>query len=380
MAEERDAQEKTEQPTPKKRQDAKKKGQVPRSRELSTMMVTIAGAAVLFVFGGDIAENMATALKAGLAAPALTVSDPLALPGQFYGFFVHALALTWPVMAIALLATLASPSVMGGWTLNLSFKPERMDPVKGLQKVFSLRSLVELGKALAKLVFIGAVAVGLLWLMADDILGLGRQSGETAIANAAQLLAWFFLIVSLPLIIIAAIDVPWQLWSHTKELRMSRQEVKDEQKDTDGRPEVKSRLREMQQAAAQRRMMEEVPKADVVITNPTHYAVALRYDEARMAAPRVVAKGVDYMAARIRELAADHDVPMVESPPLTRAVYATTEIGQEIPGGLYLAIAQILAYVYQLREWQALGGEFPEPPEPEVDETYWSSDNAREDG
>ncbi len=207
-------------------------------------------------------------------------------------------------------------------------------------------------------------------LLADDLMGLGLQSADRGIPHAGAMLSWFFLMVSLPLIIIAAIDVPWQLYSFHKEMRMSRQEVRDEQKETDGRPEVKSKLREMQQAAAQRRMMEEVPKADVVITNPTHYAVALRYDEARASAPVVVAKGAELIAARIREIASENDVPLVESPRLARAVFASTDLGDEIPAGLYLAVAQILAYVYQLRDWQVQGGEFPEPPEPDVDDEF----------
>ncbi len=181
---------------------------------------------------------------------------------------------------------------------------------------------------------------------------------------------WFFFIVSLPLVAIAAVDVPWQIWNFNKELKMTRQEVRDEHKESDGRPEVKAKLREMQQAAANNRMMEKVPTADVIITNPTHFAVALKYDEARMAAPMLLAKGADNIAAKIRELAAEHDVPIVESPRLARAVFASTDLDAEIPGGLYLAVAQILTYVYQLRSWETMGGDYPEAPEPEVADEY----------
>ena len=246
----------------------------------------------------------------------------------------------------------------------------RLDPIKGVAKLFSVRSLGELFKSIAKMSFIGLAAFFLLEGMANDILGLGLEDPKEAIVNSSALLVWFFLIVSLPLVVIAAIDVPWQMWNYKKELRMTRQEVRDEHKESDGRPEVKAKLREMQQAAARRRMMEKVPTADVVITNPTHFAVALRYDEARSKAPVLVAKGADQIAARIRELASDNAVTIVESPRLARAIFASVELDDEIPAGLYLAVAQILTYVYQLRSWQAVGGDYPEAPEPDVDDIY----------
>ncbi len=370
MAEENDGQERTEQATPKKLLDARKKGQVPRSREMSTMLVTIAGAATL-VFGGEhFGRGFMQLMQHSFSASFLNRADPMAMPTQFYDFFLHSLALVTPLMAVAIVAAVLSSVALGGWTFNLGFKLDRLDPVKGLKKLFALRALVELVKSIAKVLLVGSAAAGLLWLLADDLMGLGLQSADRGIPHAGAMLSWFFLMVSLPLIIIAAIDVPWQLYSFHKEMRMSRQEVRDEQKETDGRPEVKSKLREMQQAAAQRRMMDEVPKADVVITNPTHYAVALRYDEARASAPVVVAKGAELIAARIREIASENEVPLVESPRLARAVFASTDLGDEIPAGLYLAVAQILAYVYQLRDWQVQGGEFPEPPEPDVDDEF----------
>ncbi|WP_373081464.1 flagellar biosynthesis protein FlhB [Zhongshania sp.] len=369
MAENEDGQERTEDASEKKLADSRKKGQVPRSKELTTMMVTLSGAVILLFTGGQLAAALQNLLSSSLA-PGFLIADEREIAGRLYETLVRGLFTIWPLMVVAIIAVVFSSTILGGWTFNLSVKPERMDPIKGVGKLFSLRSLGELAKALMKMAFIGSAAVFLLSGLAGDILGLGLQEPKEAIRNSASLLVWFFFIVSLPLLAIAAIDVPWQLWNYHKELRMTRQEVKDEHKESDGRPEVKAKLREMQQAAANSRMMEKVPTADVIITNPTHFAVALKYDEARMAAPMLLAKGADNIAAKIRELANEHDVPIVESPRLARAVFASTDLDAEIPGGLYLAVAQILTYVYQLRSWETLGGEYPEPPEPEVDDAY----------
>lgn len=369
MAENEDGQERTEDASEKKLADSRKKGQVPRSKELTTMMVTLSGAVILLFTGGQLAAALQNLLSSSLA-PGFLIADEREIAGRLYETLVRGLFTIWPLMVVAIIAVVFSSTILGGWTFNLSVKPERMDPIKGVGKLFSLRSLGELAKALMKMAFIGSAAVFLLSGLAGDILGLGLQEPKEAIRNSASLLVWFFFIVSLPLLAIAAIDVPWQLWNYHKELRMTRQEVKDEHKESDGRPEVKAKLREMQQAAANSRMMDKVPTADVIITNPTHFAVALKYDEARMAAPMLLAKGADNIAAKIRELANEHDVPIVESPRLARAVFASTDLDAEIPGGLYLAVAQILTYVYQLRSWETLGGEYPEPPEPEVDDAY----------
>lgn len=369
MAENEDGQERTEDASEKKLADSRKKGQVPRSKELTTMMVTLSGAAILLFTGGALATALQNILSSSLS-PSFLMSDETEIASRLYETLVRGLLTIWPLMLIAIIAVVFSSTILGGWTFNLSVKPNRMDPIKGVAKLFSVRSLGELGKALMKMAFIGSAAVFLLSGLANDILGLGLQEPKEAIKNSASLLVWFFFIVSLPLLAIAAIDVPWQLWNYHKELRMTRQEVRDEHKESDGRPEVKAKLREMQQAAANSRMMEKVPTADVIITNPTHFAVALKYDEARMAAPTLLAKGADNIAAKIRELANEHDVPIVESPRLARAVFASTDLDAEIPGGLYLAVAQILTYVYQLRSWETLGGDYPEPPEPEVDDAY----------
>ncbi len=216
-------------------------------------------------------------------------------------------------------------------------------------KVFSVRGLMELLKALAKFSLVLVIALLLLWNDVDDILLLGTKSVMPALADSGHILLWSFLALSSAMILIAAIDVPFQLWDYTKQLRMTRQEIKDEFKETDGNPEMKRRIKEVQQEMAQRRMMEEVPKADVVVTNPTHYAVALSYDQSGMAAPVVVAKGKDLIATHIRSIATQHQIPIVTAPPLTRALFHTTELQREIPAGLFMAVAQVLAYTYQLR-------------------------------
>lgn len=365
-----EGQERTEQPSAKKLEDARRKGQVARSRELSTMLVTLATAAVLYALGEHFAQGFMRLLRYGFSPDFLNTRDPSRLPTLFHSFLIEALWLTWPLLAVSFLAALVASVLLGGMTFSLSFKFEKLNPIAGIGRMFSAQTAVELLKSVLKVVFIGGVAWILLDGLSDDILGLSLQTPEQAVASSGSMLVWFFVVVSLPLVLIAMIDVPWQLWSHQKQLRMTRQEVRDEHKESEGRPEVKGRIRELQQAASRRRMMEKVPQADVIITNPTHYAVALRYDEARGGAPVVVAKGIDEVAARIRAVAGQHQVPLVASARLARAIYASCELDQEIPAGLYLAVAQILTYVYQLKQWEAVGGDIPAVPEPLVDEQF----------
>jgi flagellar biosynthetic protein FlhB len=223
---------------------------------------------------------------------------------------------------------------------------------------------MELVKAIAKFLVVASVAVVFLWSKADEFLGLGAQPLALALQNGAWLIGQSFLVVSSTLIVIAAIDVPFQLWDHAQKLKMTLQEVRDEMKDTEGKPEVKSRIRQVQQEMAQRRMMEKVPQADVIITNPTHYAVALKYEHGSMAAPLVVAMGRDLIALRIREIAEFHDIEIFEAPPLARALYAGCKLDREIPAQLYFAVAQILAFVFQLRSAREQGTEMPQRPDP----------------
>jgi flagellar biosynthetic protein FlhB len=245
---------------------------------------------------------------------------------------------------------------------------ERLDPIKGIARMFSMRSLIELTKALAKFGTVAVVAVLVLWNDASVLLELGREPTALAIGHAAKLSGQALLAISSGLLLIAAIDVPYQLWQYFKQMKMSREEIRQEMKESEGSPEVKGRIRQVQQQMARQRMMQDVPKADVIVTNPTHFAVALRYDEKRMRAPVVVAKGVDLLAARIRELGTEHNVPIFEAPPLARVLYKNVDIGGEVPSHLYVAVAQVLSYVFQLRVAKRSGMQAPERPTVEVEE------------
>ncbi|MGD9601958.1 MAG: flagellar biosynthesis protein FlhB [Gammaproteobacteria bacterium] len=372
MAERDDAQERTEQASAKRLEQARERGQVPRSRELATMLMLVTAAGTLWAtsdrLGGALAASMrhAFAFERGALADAGTVVGALRAAG---GEALLALA---PLLAVSVLAAIAGTVFLGGLnfaTEALAFKWERLDPIAGLGRIFSLRSVVELVKAIAKFLLLLGCGLGALYLEFDAIRALAAFEIEAGLAHGLRLSFWAFMAATAGTVLIAAIDVPYQWWEHRRGLRMSKQELREENKESDGSPEVKQRVRQMQYELANRRMMEQVPKADVVITNPTHYAVALKFDPATMAAPRLVAKGADEVALRIRELARVHRVTTLEAPPLARAVYRSTRIGHEIPAGLYAAIAQVLAYVFQLRR-VAEGGarpvlpvEFPIPPE-----------------
>jgi flagellar biosynthetic protein FlhB len=280
-----------------------------------------------------------------------------------------------PLSLLLLGAVFLGAVSIGGWSFTVSalaFKGERINPMKGIKRVFSANSLNELIKAMAKFLLVALIAIVWLWISLEDLLALGREPVSTAIPHALKFAALSFVIVSAGLILISAADVPFQLWNYQKKIRMTRKEVRDEFKETEGQPEVKSKIRMLQQQVANRRMMEEVPNADVVITNPTHFAVALKYDEATMGAPRVVAKGKDFMAQRIRDVAEASKVPLFSAPPLARALFRSAEVGQEIAPGLYTAVAQVLAYIFQLDAAAKRAG-IPTPvrPVPDVDESQF---------
>ncbi|MDJ0699980.1 MAG: flagellar biosynthesis protein FlhB [Woeseiaceae bacterium] len=371
MAEEQQHQDRTEQATPKRREEARKKGDVPRSRELTMTGVMLSGGAALLMLAGPMGTRLLDAFRSGFAIERQALFDESQLATAFASIAGAAFTSIAPLAIVLLAAVFLSAAAIGGWSFSLQavgFKMERLNPVKGLKRVFSANGLMELVKALAKFSLVAAIAVGWLWWSVEDLLSLGRQPIQPAIQSALRLCGVSLLVISSGLIVIAAIDVPFQLWQYAKKLRMTKQEVKEEFKETEGRPEVKSRIRMLQQQIATRRMMEELPTADVVITNPTHFAVALKYDEATMGAPRVIAKGKDLLAKRIRELATEHDVPLFSAPPLARALYRSTEIGAEIPAKLYTAVAQVLAYIFQLNETLRPGQKRPEPPVIEVDE------------
>ncbi len=353
MAQSSDGQERTEQPTPKRLREAREKGQIARSRELNTLMGLLAAAGAFLVMGDEMVMGLTDMMRQRFSIAREDIFDDTALMLHFMSTLLDVVWVVLPFMLLMALVAIISSISLGGWsfsTKSLAFKPEKLNPVKGLSRVFGWRGILEMIKGLAKFLLVAIVALVLLNTMGDRFLGLGSEPLLQGMAHAADLLTWSFLILSAVLIVVAAIDVPFQLWDHSRQLKMTMQEVKEEHKQTEGSPEVKGRQRQMQMEMAQRRMMEEVPQADVVVTNPTHYAVALKYDSEQMGAPVVVAKGTELVAAKIRALAAEHDVPLLAAPPLARALYFSTEIGEAIPEGLYRAVAQVLAYVYQLKQ------------------------------
>ncbi len=369
MSEDSD-QEKTEKPTEKRLRESREKGEVASSRDLSGSFVVLAGVAALMTSGHSAFQHARRIFSFGLdyRREALFSDE---LPARALHAAMHeALGLFGPVAAATMIAVFASPLLMGGLNFSaeaLQPKFDRLDPIKGLGRIFALRGLVELGKALMKLLFIGAVLLMLLSHWQARLQATGRGSVMAGIAESISLLGsaalWFGAILAL----IGGIDAAYQKFDHSKRLRMSKQEVRDEMKESEGNPELKGRVRQVQQMQSRRRMMEDLPRADVVVVNPSHFAVALVYDDGRMGAPRVIAKGVDLMAQQIRLVAGTHRIPLVEAPPLARALYATTELGREIPAALFVAVAQVLAYVYQLKQATAHGETAPVAPSPEVD-------------
>ena len=346
------AQERTEKPTPKRLREARRKGQVARSRELATAAMLLGGSAGVWVAGPYLLNGLTETMRGALTIERAQLADPGALAAALVGHAIQALQHLAPFLALMLVLALAAPLALGGWTFSadaLSPKWERLDPLKGLARLFSARALMELCKALGKFSLVALVAVATLWYSVDSYLGLGLGSTESGLRGMARLVGGAMALLGLPILLLAAVDAPWQLWQHQRQLRMSQQEIRDEHKESEGRPEVKSRIRRLQYQLAQRRMMAAVPTADVVVTNPTHYAVALRYQSGRDRAPVLVAKGTDLIALKIRSIAAAHRVPTVESPPLARAIHRSTPLEGTVPTVLYVAVAQILAHIYQLR-------------------------------
>ncbi|MFK8053577.1 MAG: flagellar biosynthesis protein FlhB [Woeseiaceae bacterium] len=372
-AQNENGQEKTEQATPKRLQDARKKGDIARSRELTTTGVMLSASAGLLALAPTLSGQLAETFAAGFVIERRRMFEPGAMAASIAEQAIHALWLLLPLGAICVIAAFGFSVILGGASFSpasLAPKLERISIPKGLKRMFGLKALVELGKSIAKVSLVILIAVVWMRSVSDDILRLGDMPVPAALAKSGWLALSTLLVVSCGLIVVAAIDVPWQLFEHAKKMRMTRQEVRDESKETDGRPEVKQRIRQMQQEVATRRMMDAVPYADVIITNPTHFAVALRYDDGRMAAPEVVAKGQDLVAARIRELADEHRIPLFSAPPLARSLFHSTKIGQAIPAGLYTAVAQVLAYIFQLRDRRP-GDARLVAPIPDVDESQY---------
>ena len=353
MAENQNGQERSEQPTSKRQSESRTKGQVARSKELGTLLV-VSGALMFIWLTSDALMNSLFAFMNNALTPSgELLSNPVLLSNYLADSIVSGLLVVMPLLLVTVVLALVGPTLMGGIVFSfeaLAFKAEKLDPVKGLGKIFSTKGLIELVKALLKFFLIVGIAAYLFFLTQTEILTLGRLEVVDGILKSGSYIIWLTFLTSLSLAIISAIDIPYQLWSHNNELKMTMQEVKDESKETDGRPEVKSRIRQLQSEISQRRMLEDVPTADVVITNPTHYSIALKYDQSGTTAPIVVAKGADLVALKIRTVASEKNILIYEEPPLARAIFASSEIGDEIPAPLFLAVARVLAYVFHLKK------------------------------
>jgi flagellar biosynthetic protein FlhB len=364
VAENDNGQEKTEEATPKRLDKAREEGQVARSKELTTTLVLLTGVAGLIVFGGGVSDALTGAMKYNFSMPRQAAFDDQLMLAHLAGTVNAAVRSLLGYFVLIALAGLLGPVMLGGFLISakaLAPKFSRIDPLKGLQRMFSMNALVELIKSIAKVLLVGSMAVVMLVFYQSELVGLSRSPVNIAMGDMLIIVFWSVLAVTAAMILVVAIDVPFQIFDHSKKIKMTRQEVRDEMKDTEGKPEVKGRIRQLQRDMAQRRMMEAVPEADVVITNPEHFSVALKYDVDGGGAPLVVAKGVDFMAMKIREVANANEVLIIQAAPLARAIYFTTEIDDEIPGNLYLAVAQVLAYVFQLRSHKQGTGRKPQP-------------------
>jgi flagellar biosynthetic protein FlhB len=365
LAEESDL-EKTESPSPRRLEQAREEGQVPQSRELSTFLVVISGVAAIWVTGGWTARRIVGLVERGITLDRSEAYDAAAMVNNLSAQFSDAMLTLLPLFFVLIVAAVAGPIMLGGVVFSpkaLTLKLERMNPLKGLERMFSLHGLMEMVKAILKSVLVGSIGAWAIWREKDHLFELMVEPLETGLPDFASTVLFSALVIGSSLAVLAILDVPFQLWQYYSKLKMSKEEVKREMKESEGDPQLKARIRALQRERARRRMMAEVPKADVVVTNPTHYAVALKYDAARMGAPVVVAKGMNLIAQNIRELAREHQVPLLEAPPLARALYAHCELEQTIPAALYTAVAEVMAYVYQLNHWAAAGGLPPQAPE-----------------
>ena len=363
MAEESDL-EKTEPASSRRLEKAREEGQVPRSREIGAFLILLVSASAFWFVGPWMMQRTTAIVRRGLILEEPMARDPQFMLLRLADLSFDALLSFAPLLLALIIAALASPFLLGSWNFSAkAIAPDltRLDPLKGLARLVSWSGLVELVKAVAKALLVGGVALWVLWSQRGEIFALFGQSVEAGLASAGHLVSYSFLMIVMTMLLIVAIDVPFQLWQYYDKLKMSKEEVKQEGKEMEGNPEVKGRIRQLQREAARKRMMGAVPTADVIVTNPTHFAVALAY-KSGMGAPKVLAKGVGDIALKIREIGAQHGVPMLEAPPLARALYRHAELDREIPAALYAAVAEVLAYVFQLNNWRQVGGNYPTPP------------------
>lgn len=364
MAEDSDL-ERTEPASQQRIEKARENGDVPRSRELATCTILLAAGGGLYITGNNLLRQLNGTLSSALSFDRSQVFDFSLLLTRLGAHLADLLLAFAPLAGILMLVALASPLLIGGWLFSTqALTPDfsRMNLFKGLGRLVSVNALVELLKAVSKALLVGSVAYLVMSTQIDTMLGLVVEPPRAGSMHLSNLMFASYMAIVMSLVVIAAIDAPYQMWSYAKKLMMTRQEVRQEAKESEGNPEIKAKIRAQQREMARRRMMTEVPSADVVVTNPTHYAVALKYADGKMRAPTVVAKGADEIAAKIRALATANNVPLLEAPPLARALFRHAELGEEIPESLYTAVAEVLAYVFQLRAFRSHGGARPELP------------------
>ena len=363
MAENNSDQEKTEQPSAKRLLDARKKGQVPRSRELSVTIASLGGGFLLLFSLSGMHQSIQSVFNKSYSISERSMLNNDYILDVMGATFTEVLSSMTFLFVMLTVIVIAGPVLIGGWSFNLSsmgFKISKLNPLTGFKRMFGLNALIELIKSVLKVALIASIAYAFILVKQEEILELAGEHYDKAIVHSISIVLSSYIYIAIGLIVIIGIDVPYQLWNHKKQLRMSLQELKDEFKETEGNPESKARTRNLQREISQRKMLQEVPNADVVIVNPTHYSVALRYDTSKDAAPVVVAKGVDEIAMKIREIATNHDVPVFTAPLLARAIYHTTDIDKEVVSDLYIAVAKVLAYIFQLKN--AKPGRYPKPP------------------
>lgn len=344
--------EKTEKATPKKRQDSRKKGQVAKSQDVNTAIVLFGVFLFLYIAGGFLKDRVIDLFVYPMHAITTSEMTIDGLSILFIGLLIKMISVLGPIMLTALLAGILANFIQVGpmfSTETIHFKLEKINPIKGFKRIFSMRAIVEMLKSILKVLFIGLITFYSIWLRMDEIMLLSYKQIGDSLVTIADITVQTGLFASGALLLLAALDYMYQRFDFEKSIKMSKQEIKQEYKTMEGDPIIKSRIKQKQKEMAMSRMMQEIPKADVVITNPTHFAVALKYDEDKMDAPYVVAKGVDFVAQKIKLIAKENEVPMMENRPLARALYSQTEVGQAIPEEFFKGVAEILAYVYKMK-------------------------------
>lgn len=347
------AGDKTEKATPKKRQDARKKGQVVKSQDVSAAFLLLALFLLLYFWAPSMLESMFSFFHQSIEKNMLIESLNQDTVMEIYSQSLMEMAkIALPILLVAMVIGIAANFFQFGFlftTEQLKFDLKKLDPIKGIKKIISLRAIVNLIKSLLKVAFIGTVTAFIIWMNLEDVLSLSLHNPWEILSTVARLTGLMGIAAAIVLILIGVLDYTYEKFDYEKNLKMSKQDIKDEYKNAEGDPKIKSKIKQRQREMAMRRMMQEIPNADVVITNPTHYAIALKYDEKSMEAPKVVAKGTDFVAQKIKLIAKENNVVMVENRPLARAMYDKVEIGDFVPEEFFKAVAEVLAYVYRIK-------------------------------